>query len=156
MTTIAGTTQTPATTGATATAGTTSGTGAQSNKIMGNADELGMGKDAFLKLLVAQVKYQDPSKPMDSNSFIAQTAQFSVVEQLGKLQEATTQMLAFQRVLLSTDLVGKQVTATNVLGKEVTGPVESVRILNGAASVFVKGEELPVDAITKIHGGTTA
>jgi flagellar basal-body rod modification protein FlgD len=122
-----------------------------SNEIMRNADDLGMGKDAFLKLLVAQVRFQDPSKPLDSNSFIAQTAQFSVVEQLGKLQEAQTEMLAFQRVLFSAGLVGKQISATNSLGREITGAVSSVRILNGAASVMIGQEEIPVDSITRIH-----
>jgi flagellar basal-body rod modification protein FlgD len=39
-----------------------------------------MGKDAFLQLLVAQLKYQDPSTPADSREFLAQTAQFTMVE----------------------------------------------------------------------------
>ena len=41
-----------------------------------------MGKDAFLKLLVAQLRYQDPMNPADGTEFISQTAQFTVVERL--------------------------------------------------------------------------
>lgn len=40
-----------------------------------------LGKDAFLKLLIAQISHQDPLKPMDDTAFVAQLAQFSVVEQ---------------------------------------------------------------------------
>ena len=43
-------------------------------------------KDMFLKLLVAQLKYQDPTKPADTTQFLAQTAQFTVVEKLSELK----------------------------------------------------------------------
>ena len=42
-------------------------------------------KDMFLKLLVAQLRYQDPSNPVDSSQFLSQTAQFSMVEQLAAM-----------------------------------------------------------------------
>src|SRR5262245_43761270 len=72
-----------------------------------------MGKDAFLKLLVAQISHQDPLKPMADTEFVAQLAQFSALEQ----QMGTNKMLELvavqQRGLANTAdtaLVGKSVT----------------------------------------------
>lgn len=53
---------------------------AEMNKVVKKNDE--MGKDAFLQLLVAQMKYQDPLDPQDNSSFVAELAQFSALEQM--------------------------------------------------------------------------
>ena len=63
-------------------------------------------KDTFMKLLVAQLKYQDPSKPADSTQFLAQTAQFTQVEQLDDIAD----MMKSQRMIGASSLVGKTVT----------------------------------------------
>ena len=46
----------------------------------------GMGRDAFLKLLVTQLQHQDPTQPQADGEFIAQLAQFSSLEQLTSMQ----------------------------------------------------------------------
>ena len=52
----------------------------------------GLGRDAFLKLLVTQLQHQDPTKPIDDTSFIAQLAQFSSLEKLTEIADAVKSM----------------------------------------------------------------
>lgn len=72
-----------------------------------------MDKDAFLKLLVAQISHQDPLKPMEGTEFVTQLSQFSMVEQAvaqsGKLDAIATQMSGLLNNE-ATALVGKTVT----------------------------------------------
>lgn len=88
-------------------------------------------KDMFLKLLVTQMKYQDPLSPVDNNEFISQSAQFSLLEEMQKLGEEFSQNKSFQ-------MIGKYVTAsfknplTNRL-EAVSGYVQGVTINEGKA-----------------------
>src|ERR1700712_3808106 len=93
-------------------------------------DDLG-NKDTFLKLLVAQLRYQDPSKPADSTQFLAQTAQFTQVEKLGQIAD----MIKSQQLIGASSLVGRTVTyldTTDAATGPQTGVVTTVK-LNGAS-----------------------
>jgi flagellar basal-body rod modification protein FlgD len=71
-----------------------------------------LGKDAFLKLLMAQLSNQDPLQPVDNQAFIAQLAQFSSVEQLQGLGSRLDTLLLAQassNQLSTASLVGKEV-----------------------------------------------
>ena len=83
-------------------------------------------KDTFLKLLVAQLKYQDPSKPADSTQFLAQTAQFTQVEKLEGIADA----LNAQRLIGASSLVGKTVVYMDDTGAKLTGVISAAK-LNG-------------------------
>src|SRR5687767_15646129 len=82
-----------------------------------------MGKDTFLKLLVAQLKYQNPLDPTDGTEFMAQTAQFSVVEKLEDLAKQNAELLASNRSLGASALIGKQVVSAGLDGTDVVGTV---------------------------------
>lgn len=73
-----------------------------------------MGKDDFLKLLVTQLKYQDPTDPLRNQEFVTQTAQFSSLEQMQAVNESMKSLLELQKSsnrASALSLMGKQVTA---------------------------------------------
>src|ERR1700742_304304 len=76
-------------------------------------DDKGLGENAFLKLLVAQMKNQDPLKPMDNTDFVAQLAQFSNLEQVMGINTRLDTLAAQGQGLQNTQiasLVGKEVS----------------------------------------------
>lgn len=81
----------------------------------------GLGKDDFLKLLAAQLQNQDPLNPVSNTDFIAQMAQFSVLEQMNNLYESFNEALMLQAV----GLIGKEVTA-RINDQTLTGTVSKV------------------------------
>ena len=91
-----------------------------------------MGKDTFLKLLVAQMRYQDPSNPTSSSEFMAQTATFTQVEKLEEIASQNAELLTLQRSLSAGALVGKHVAYTDDDGSTVTGAVSSVLVATGS------------------------
>jgi flagellar basal-body rod modification protein FlgD len=110
-----------------------SGTNAASaNSISSKSKDLG-DKDTFLKLLVAQLKYQDPSKPADSTQFLAQTAQFTQVEKLGDIAD----LLKSQRLLGASALVGHNVKFMDESGMHQEGVIAAAK-LNGDSEPMLR------------------
>src|SRR4051812_31600127 len=121
---------------------------------VGRADQ--MGKDTFLKLLVAQMKYQDPANPASSTEFMAQTAAFTQVEKLEEIAKQNASLLALQRSSSAGALVGRTVTYTDTDGAAKTGVVSSVRLATDSseAQAMVGGAAIALGRITEI--ATTA
>jgi flagellar basal-body rod modification protein FlgD len=93
----------------------------------------GMGKDDFLKLLVGQLKNQDPQNPQGSDQFMGQMAQFSMVEQLTNLAATTTKSQ-------TVGLLGHTVSYIGPDKTKVTGTVESVNTSGATATITVDGK----------------
>lgn len=94
-----------------------------------------LDKDAFLQLLVAQMKYQDPLEPTDNTQYISQLATFSQLEATQNVQSSLSEMEA-------NDLVGKQVilkVTSSVTGETsyVSGRVDYVLHENGETYLSV-------------------
>jgi flagellar basal-body rod modification protein FlgD len=85
-------------------------------------------KDMFLKLLVTQLKYQDPMDPAKPDEFLAQTAQFTSVEKLTQLAEDSAQSALGQRMTTASSLIGKAVSYAGDGGTPAAGTVISARI----------------------------
>ena len=111
-----------------------------------------MGKDTFLRLLVAQMRYQDPANPANSTEFMAQTASFTQVEKLEQLATQTASLLALQRSTSAGALVGRTVTYTDETGATKTGAVTSVRLATDQAEAVatVGGVAVPMGRITEV------
>jgi flagellar basal-body rod modification protein FlgD len=109
-----------------------------------------MGKDTFLQLLVAQMKYQDPSKPTSTTEFMSQTATFTQVEKLEEIASQNASLLSLQRSLSAGALVGHTVGWTAQDGSTTTGTVSSVRFGTGEPVAVVGGEEVPLGRLTEI------
>jgi flagellar basal-body rod modification protein FlgD len=105
-------------------------------------------KDTFMKLLVAQLKYQDPSNPADSTQFLAQTAQFTQVEKL----EDMISMMKGQRMTSASMLVGKTVTYMDANGQSQTGMVSAAK-LNGDSEPTLKvgNTDVELSKVTEIR-----
>ncbi len=117
-----------------------------------------LGKDVFLKLLVAQMRYQDPTKPADSSQMMAQTATFSQVEKLEQLVNQNASMLVLQESATAGALAGRKASYTDTTGAAVTGTVTSVRLANrdSEAIAVIGGVEVQVGRITEISNNSSA
>ena len=69
-----------------------------------------LGQQDFLKLLLTQLQNQDPLKPVDDKEFIAQTAQFSQLDQMSKLVSLMEKSVALQEAAQNTDGAGTKST----------------------------------------------
>lgn len=97
-----------------------------------------MGRDAFLKLLVAQMKNQDPLKPQDNSQFVAELAQFSSLEQSMGINERLDALMTQNRGLANTEvanLVGKTATVKGtIVTSDGTGAGSPVNFTLAGAS----------------------
>jgi flagellar basal-body rod modification protein FlgD len=112
----------------------------------------GSQKDVFLKLLVAQMKYQDPSNPASSSELMAQNATFTQVEKLEEIATQNASLLALQRSSSAGALVGRTVSYTDETGANQTGLVTSVRLGSDTteASAMVGGKSVAMGRITEV------
>jgi len=79
-----------------------------------------MGRDAFLKLLVAQLKNQDPLKPQDNSAFVAELAQFSSLEQSMGVNDKLNQMMLQNQGMANSNVVNMVGQVATVKGSLVT------------------------------------
>jgi len=110
-----------------------------------------MGRDTFLKLMVAQLRNQDPMNPQDSAEFLAQTAQFSSLEKLDAVAQQTSQALAAQMAFGASTLAGRSVTFLAEDGvTEVKGTVDSVRFTATGPVLSVGDAEVPINSVIAV------
>lgn len=96
--------------------------------------------ESFLRLLVAQLKYQDPTQPMDSTQYMAQLASFSQVEQSVQMNSKLDSLLQFSQLSQASNLIGRVVTSGD---ESVTGTVTEVRLTgDGIVAVLDNGSQL--------------
>ena len=111
-----------------------------------------MGSNTFLKLLVAEMKYQDPSNPMSSADMMAQTATLTQTQALQTIADQNKQTLALQRSLTAGSLVGHQVSYTASDGTTQSGVISAVQIssVDNTTTAVIGGQGVDIGRITSV------
>ena len=96
-----------------------------------------LSQEDFMRILLAQLQFQDPLKPMDNQEFVAQLAQFSALEINRQQSEKVDQLLSMQSVTQSVGIIGKNVDVTTAQGSSVSGKVDAVSFRTGEPRLTV-------------------
>jgi len=102
-----------------------------------NLQASSLGMEDFLKILLTQLTYQDPLKPMDNQEFMAQMAQFTSLEQTQQLNNKIETLITNQAALQSVGLIGKTVDVNTPTGA-VTGTVSALSLSGDAPLLTVR------------------
>lgn len=133
----------------------TGGTGTSGTTAKTASNEL--DRQAFLELFVAQLKYQDPSSPMDTSAMMAQTTQLSTMESLEEMTATSREAFALQMRMSASELVGKQVSWTDEDGKTQNGTVSGVSYTGSVPVVLVGDKQISLNSVSFVAtpGGPT-
>ncbi len=119
-----------------------------------------LGREAFMTLLIAQLQNQDPLQPTSNDAFIAQLAQFSTLEEMKGVNENLVALALLQQsnalmdqLTSASALIGHSVRFLHpTTGEESVGTVDSVRIMDGVAVLYIDGEDVPLINVTEVLG----
>ena len=109
-----------------------------------------MDSEVFMKLLVTQLRTQDPSAPMDTNQMISQTTQLSMMEKMTELSKTSTENFSLQMRIAAAAIVGKQVSYSDAAGMSHAGTASSVSFVGSVPQVKVGGIDVALDSISGI------
>ena len=110
--------------------GTATTTSANTAEAPARTQSSSLDYDAFLQLLIAQMKNQDPTQPMDSAEYMGQLASFSNVEQGINMNARLDALLTAQALTQADGIIGRTLTSAD---GEISGKVTAVRIVSGGA-----------------------
>jgi flagellar basal-body rod modification protein FlgD len=126
-----------------------------------------LGQQDFLKLMVEQMRNQNPLEPQDNSEFFSQIAQFQTLDAMNMISKAITTLVEVSGLSNASALIGKSITAEvaqsadPVTGfprppEEVTGVVERVTFDSNGAVLHVGNRAIPASAVTEIADGPAA
>jgi flagellar basal-body rod modification protein FlgD len=96
-----------------------------------------LGLQDFMRILLTQLAYQDPLKPMDNQQFMSQIAQFTTLQQSQQLNEKIDQLLSIQSAVQSIGLIGKTVDV-EAAGGPLSGSVTGLSFAGGAPQLTLR------------------
>lgn len=109
----------------------------------------------FMKLLIAQLKSQDPTKPMDNQEILNQIGSINNVNVQQQMISTLTNLNTSQGLSSASSLIGKEVTADAGDGKNsIIGLVDSATVKDGKVYVNIGDQSVSIDKITGIRGDT--
>lgn len=130
----------------------------ESPKAVDGTNNNAFGQDAFLKLLVTQLRFQDPSEPVDNEEFLGQMAQFTGVEQMAKLNKTLEKLAGSSLKTEVVSLLGTNVTVIpsgQVLNEgqtpaQVEGIVDQIKFDGPIPMLRVNGKEYSFEDVVKV------
>lgn len=138
-------TSTTSVTNATATSSTSSSSSSSSS-----SSTQTLGYDQFLTLLVTEMKYQDPTKPMDPTETVSQLASFSSVEQAVKTNTTLTSILNSNLLTQASSFIGKTVSSSD---GSTSGVVSSVSTSSsGVTATLTNGKTISLGSGVTVSG----
>jgi flagellar basal-body rod modification protein FlgD len=126
------------------------GTPVAANPLISSSDNTKLSSKAFLQLLVAQLQYQDPSKPVDTSSFMNETATLTQVQAAEQSTQLSTDMLSAQRAQTASSLVGHNVSYTASNGSLVTGYVSAATISSATPTLRIGTADIDLSQIQQV------
>ncbi|NLI69863.1 MAG: hypothetical protein GX364_03225 [Firmicutes bacterium] len=113
-----------------------------------------INKDLFLKLLITQLRYQDPlSEQQDMGEFITQLTLFTLVEQITSMQNALEAQKIASDETKALGLLNREVVVEDGTGQTVEGVVSSVSFRQQQPYITVNDREFPFYTVVSVKGG---
>lgn len=119
-------------------------------KAAGATSKLDLDSDAFLKLLIAQLKHQNPANPLEPTEMMAQTAQLAVVDRIDQMVKVQETAAKASQVGLAASLIGKTATYIGDDGQQRSGTVASVAVTTDAISLVIGTSTVKLDSVIGI------
>ncbi|NBB48629.1 flagellar hook assembly protein FlgD [Rhizobium sp. CRIBSB] len=136
---VDGTSATTSATGAATTTKTTTSTSSTSSQAAAKAS---LDYDSFLTLLIAQMKNQDPTDPMDATEQVAQLATFSQVEQSIQMNSNLETLITGNALTNASSYIGKTITSAD---EKTSGVIASVRVYSDTmVATTTEGKDIPI------------
>lgn len=112
-----------------------------------------LGQHDFMKLLAVQFQMQDPMKPMEDTAFIAQTAQFTALENSTAMTSELARLRQDQERAVANSYLGHRVTVELADSTTVTGAVSAIENSTSGPRLVVNGEKHPLSAVLRVEPG---
>lgn len=110
----------------------------------------GLDGQAFLKLLVAQLRYQSPLEPSDPTQLMMTTSQLAQLDAIQTLADLQRRDIGLQQAVAATGLLGADVTAVSEDGVTFNGTVDRIRYTHAGPVLAIADREVPLGSVLEV------
>lgn len=132
----------------TSTAGTSSSSSSSGSS---SSDPFGsVNLNDFLKLMIAQLQNQDPTDPVSNSEILQQVGDMETIESNQQLNSTLTGLSTADSLTAASVMIGHSIVGTDSSGAAASGTVDSISFSNGAASLNVGSQSVPLANVTQV------